>query len=91
MTREQQLLELKYSVREVMKTRPGRRLMHHLLENVCRTFASTVTGEIGTYAEGRRGAGLSLQALLQDWAPAEFVLLLGEELQAREETKREGS
>jgi len=82
---EEALLQLKADVREVMSTKAGRRLMHHVLEVVCATFAESYTGEAfsSAYAQGRRAAGLRLQALLQQYAPAEFVLLLGEELQTR--------
>jgi hypothetical protein len=76
--------QLASDVRAVMATPAGRRLLWHLLSGVCGVFATTETGEerSSLLRNGARDAGLRLQHQLQQWAPAEFVLLLGENFSA---------
>lgn len=78
---EEHRRNLATTVRRVLSSPEGRRFVYHLLDEICGVFGPSWTGEAlsGAYAEGRRSAGLSIMKELQDWAPAEFVHLLGEE------------
>lgn len=73
---------LKQAMKEVIATHAGRLLLWHILEGVCQVFSTTETGEerSSLVRAGERRAGLILQRQMQDWAPAEFVHLLTENM-----------
>jgi hypothetical protein len=77
---EEHLRQLRRDLREVLALPAGRRVLWYVLEGICGVFASTERGSDRATAlrNGARAAGLLLQRQLQDWAPAEFVLLLTE-------------
>lgn len=79
---EENLHRAKSAFQAVAATAEGRVAFWWVLEAVCGTFATTETGdERGSLVRaGERKAGLKVQHLLMEWAPAEFVRLLGENM-----------
>lgn len=74
-------------LRAVLSLAQGRRMVWHLLDERCRTFGGSFTGDPQWTAlnEGRRAVGIELMQAAQEHAPDLYLQMLTEAVRAREE------
>lgn len=86
MSEDKEYLALKENIRELLKARPGKELIWHLLK-ICNLYGQNFTGNSQTfYLEGKRSVGLELLDLLQDVDPTAYARLL---LEKQKEVKHD--
>lgn len=76
-TKEEQDYELLVAnTRELLKTRPGKDFIWHIL-SICNLYGESFTGNSQTfYLEGKRAVGLEILQVLEDSDPTAYARLL---------------